>query len=74
MDSNIEQIRKICYQKGAIDAINEMNILIKDLLEILELDGVTIDITERISCIYRKYSQTNLLSDNELDEAQQKSE
>ena len=69
MEPNLEKIKKMCYRNGAIDAIDNM------VKELKKRDNY-IYLEHSIKEIYRqlmsKYRFENLISGDELNEAQQK--
>lgn len=67
MEPNFEKIKRLCYQNGAIDALDDINMMSEG--------EKTIRITGKfMEALYKKYKVSNILSGEELDEAQQKSE
>ena len=71
MEPNFEEIKKMCYSNGALRALNEMR------QELKKKDNYTYlrhSIEDTYFQLIGKYSSKNLISGDELDEAQQKSE
>ncbi len=69
MEPNLvfEEIKKVYYNKGATDALDDINMMSEG--------GKAIIIKEKfMDALYKKYKVSNILSGEELDEAQQKSE
>lgn len=65
MEPNFEQIKKLCYCKGALDALidAESNMMINSYFNVKVLEKLR-----------NKYKFKNILSNNKLDEARQKLE
>jgi len=66
MAQDIEQIKNVCYSKGAMDVLEDIYFLSEDIS--------SVSLQKILDDLHKKYSASNLISGDELDEAQQKSE
>ena len=74
MKPNFEKIKKVCYQKGAMDVISDVHDILDRMIAKNKGEIILRDVMRELRDVYRKYDLNNLLIGNEIDRAQEMSE